>query len=137
MKKEKYLMGIDPGRDKCGIAVMDDRAKVYLHQVIDADQTLATVNTVLTEYPIDTLVIGNQTSSKQWQAKLRHQFPNLSIAPVDEKFTSQLARLRYWQMYPPKGWQRLIPVGMRIPPCPIDHIVAIILIERFLSLSAQ
>lgn len=137
MPVETYLMGIDPGRDKCGIAVMDDRAKVYLHQVINAEQTIAKVNMVITEYPINTLVIGNQTTSKQWQNKLKDYFPQLAIAPVDEKFTSQLARTRYWQMYPPRGWQKLIPLGMRTPPCPIDHIVAIILIERFLSLGAK
>jgi hypothetical protein len=52
---------------------------------------------------------------------------------VAEQFTSQLARQRYWQMYPPRGWQRLIPEGMRLPPRPIDDIVAIILLERWLS----
>jgi hypothetical protein len=36
-------------------------------------------------------------------------------------------------MYPPRGLQRLIPQGLRIPARPIDDIVAILLIERYLA----
>ncbi|MFM7475950.1 MAG: resolvase, partial [Microcystis aeruginosa] len=43
------------------------------------------------------------------------------------------ARDRYWQMFPPKGLQKLIPQGMRLPDRPIDDIVAILLIERHLQ----
>ncbi|HBB34174.1 MAG TPA: resolvase, partial [Cyanobacteria bacterium UBA9273] len=46
-------------------------------------------------------------------------------------------RDRYWQMYPPKGLQRLIPKGMRQPPRPVDDIVAILLIERYLGVGSR
>jgi hypothetical protein len=36
-------------------------------------------------------------------------------------------------MFPPKGLQKLIPQGMRLPDRPIDDIVAILLIERHLQ----
>ncbi len=52
---------------------------------------------------------------------------------VDERYSSLEARERYWQMYPPTGLARLIPKGMRVPPRPVDDIVAIILIERYLA----
>jgi hypothetical protein len=52
---------------------------------------------------------------------------------VDETNTSLLARDRYWEIYPPKGFKKLIPQGMRLPPRPIDDIVAILLIEKFLG----
>ena len=54
------------------------------------------------------------------------------IIKIDERYSSLEARDRYWQMYPPAGIFRIIPLGMRIPPQPIDDIVAIILIERYL-----
>jgi hypothetical protein len=38
-------------------------------------------------------------------------------------------------MYPPAGLSRLIPQGMRVPPRPVDDIVAIVLIERYLNKS--
>jgi hypothetical protein len=36
-------------------------------------------------------------------------------------------------MYPPKGLTRLIPKSLRVPPRPVDDIVAILLIERYLK----
>jgi hypothetical protein len=52
---------------------------------------------------------------------------------VDERYSSLEARNRYWQMYPPRGLTRLLPEGMRTPPRPVDDIVAIVLIERYLE----
>jgi hypothetical protein len=52
---------------------------------------------------------------------------------VDERSSSQQARQRYWDLYPARGCQRLVPRGMRTPPRPIDDIVALILLERYLA----
>ena len=52
---------------------------------------------------------------------------------VDERYSTLEARDRYWLMYPPKGLNLLIPKGLRTLPRPIDDIVAILLIERYLS----
>ncbi len=78
--------------------------------------------------------MGDQTTAKRWQQQLLQELPStLSIVMVDERYTSLEARDRYWQMYPPTGVSRLIPQGMRQPPRPIDDIVAILLVERYLS----
>ena len=69
-------------------------------------------------------------SNKQ---QLTTAFPDLLISLVDERYSSLEARDRYWQMYPPNWLIRFIPHGMRQPPRPIDDIVAIILIERYLA----
>ncbi|MDJ0527388.1 MAG: resolvase, partial [Microcystis sp. M53600_WE12] len=57
----------------------------------------------------------------------------IPITLVDERNSTLEARDRYWQMFPPKGLQKLIPQGMRLPDRPIDDIVAILLIERHLQ----
>jgi hypothetical protein len=57
----------------------------------------------------------------------------VAVITVNETNSTLEARDRYWIMYPPQGLQRLIPQGLRIPPRPVDDIVAIILIERYLS----
>ncbi len=78
--------------------------------------------------------MGNQTTAKQWQQQLKENLPSsVLIKMVDERNSSLEARDRYWQMYPPQGLQRLIPQGMRVPPRPVDDIVAIVLIERYLQ----
>jgi RNase H-fold protein (predicted Holliday junction resolvase) len=78
--------------------------------------------------------MGNQTTSKTWKQKLLEALPeSVKIIQIDERYSTLEARDRYWQMYPPQGLTRLIPQGMLTPPRPIDDIVAIILIERYLS----
>ena len=34
MIKNKMILGFDPGREKCGIAVMGDGSHLYYHEVI-------------------------------------------------------------------------------------------------------
>jgi len=128
------ILGFDPGRDKCGLAVKGKDQDISYHQVIPSDQAIATIKQLSQQFPIETIVMGNQTTSKQWQGKICEVISaTVPIVLVDERYSTLEARDRYWQMYPPKRLQRLIPQGMRQPPRPIDDIVAILLIERYLQ----
>ena len=80
--------------------------------------------------------MGDRTTARQWQQKLTAALPETAIALVDEHYSTLAARDLYWEMYPPQGFQRLVPQGMRLPPRPIDDLVAIILVRRYLQLSA-
>jgi RNase H-fold protein (predicted Holliday junction resolvase) len=132
-----YLIGFDPGRDKCGIAVVDAGAphSVHYRQVIAAEQSLEEMRTLLTRFEVQQLLIGSQTGSKEWQAKLCTAFPDLPIAVVDERHSSEEARKRYWDYYPAQGMNAFLPKGMRTPPTPYDDLVALVLIERYLGTS--
>ncbi|NEO87478.1 MAG: pre-16S rRNA-processing nuclease YqgF [Spirulina sp. SIO3F2] len=126
------ILGFDPGRDKCGIAVMTLPDTVLYHAVVATAEVERTIAELLQTYQPERVVLGNQTLSKQWRDRLREQCPQMiPITLVDERNSTLEARDRYWQMYPPRGLQRLIPQGMRLPPCPVDDIVAILLIERY------
>lgn len=128
------ILGFDPGRDKCGLAVMAIDRTIYWHQVITTPQVIESVNALCETYPISLLVIGNQTTSKTWHQKLLQAgVPNLKITEVDERYSTLEARAKYWQMFPPQGVYRLIPESLRTIHDPIDDIVAIILIERYLD----
>jgi RNase H-fold protein (predicted Holliday junction resolvase) len=131
--RQQTILGFDPGKDKCGIAVMaGDRAVIY-HQTIATDQTIPQIEILRQQYAIDLIVMGDQTTARQWRQKLTTAFVDLPIELVDERYSSLEARDRYWQMYPPNFFTSLIPQGMRQPPRPIDDLVAIILIERYLK----
>ena len=132
--KTLKILGFDPGRDKCGVAIADDRGKVYYHEVVDASDAIATLNSLSQRFSIALFVMGNQTTSGQWKQRLEHELLlSIPIIMVDERNSTLEARDRYWEMYPPQGLMRLIPQGMRVPPRPVDDIVAILLIERYLS----
>ncbi|BAQ60742.1 hypothetical protein GM3708_1148 [Geminocystis sp. NIES-3708] len=125
------ILGFDPGRDKCGLAIVNNNQILY-NQVVSSEEAITTIVNLIQEYKPSKLVMGNQTTSKQWKQKLQDKL-NLSIdiVLVDEKNSTVEAREKYWEMYPPQGLTKFIPKGLRIPPRPVDDIVAVILIERF------
>lgn len=132
--QSRTILGFDPGKDKCGVAVMNgDRALLY-HQVLLTIEVITKIGDLSQQYNVSQIVMGDQTTAKQWQQQLAAAFPDLSIDLIDERYSSLEARDRYWQMYPANFLTRLIPQGMRQPPRPIDDLVAIILIERHLKL---
>jgi RNase H-fold protein (predicted Holliday junction resolvase) len=132
--RNETILGFDPGKDKCGVAVMDgDRALLY-HQVLLSAEVISQISNLCPQYNVSRIVMGDQTTAKQWQQQLTTVFPHLPIVLVDERYSSLEARDRYWQMYPANFFTSLIPQGMRQPPRSIDDLVAIILIERYLKL---
>jgi RNase H-fold protein (predicted Holliday junction resolvase) len=131
--RQQTILGFDPGKDKCGIAIVDGDRRLLYHQTIVTEQIIGQILALCQLYPIDRIVMGDQTTAQQWRQKLTTAFPDLPIDLVDERYSSLEARDRYWQMYPPNFFTRLIPQGMRQPPRPIDDLVAIILIERYLT----
>lgn len=132
------ILGFDPGRDKCGLAVMGREQQLLYHQVVPSQEAIATIQKLCQQFVVEIIVMGDQTTAKSWKQKIsRDLATSVPIVLVDERYSSLEARDRYWQMYPPKGIQRLIPQGLREPPRPVDDIVAILLIERYLQLGAR
>jgi RNase H-fold protein (predicted Holliday junction resolvase) len=129
-------LGFDPGKDKCGVAVVDSTGVASYHEVISSDTLLEQLPALCAQWQVSQIVMGDRTTAKQWQKKLTQALPEMPIFLVDEHYSSLAARDLYWEMYPPQGLQRLIPQGMRLPPRPIDDLVAIILVRRYLQLSA-
>ncbi len=131
---DSVILGFDPGKNKCGVAVMGLDRQLQYHEVVSSEEAIAIIGDLYKKYPISLLVMGNQTTSKRWKQQIEEKLsPTVNIILVDERYSSLEARDRYWQMYPPKGFTKLLPKGMRTPPRPIDDIVAILLIERYLN----
>jgi RNase H-fold protein (predicted Holliday junction resolvase) len=127
------ILGIDPGKEKCGLAIVALDRTVHLRQVISSHDFIQHVDRLLAEFSVSTVVIGDQTTSCFWQTQLRNRYPNLRLIAIDERHSSEQARTRYWQFNPPRGLTRMLPESFRLPPEPWDDIVALILIERYLG----
>jgi RNase H-fold protein (predicted Holliday junction resolvase) len=131
------ILGLDPGRDKCGVAVMNSNQEVVYHQVIDSAKAIAIIQQLIQTYAIDLIIMGDGTTSQTWLQKIESNLFansfNVLLTTVNESNSTLEARDRYWTMYPPQGLQKLIPQSLRTPPRPVDDIVAIILIERYLE----
>jgi len=133
MVMPNVILGFDPGRDKCGLAVMGLDRQLHYHQVVPAAEAIATIQSLCQQFTVMTVVMGDQTTAKRWQQQLSRDLAAVPIVLVDERYSTLEARDRYWQMYPPQGLSRLLPKGLRQPPRPVDDIVAILLIERYLQ----
>lgn len=109
-----------------------DRMLRY-QQVIAAEAVMNEITALRQRFPISMIVLGDQTASQGWKDTLS-KLPNPPrIMLVDERYTTLEARDRYWQMYPPSGLGGLVPQSLRKISRPIDDIVAILLIERYLN----
>lgn len=126
------ILGFDPGKDKCGIALKKEDGELIYHEVISSQEAVNSIDALCKDHKVKLLVMGNQTTSKHWKQQLEENLiAKVPIVMVDERNSTLEARDRYWEMYPPQGLKRLIPQGMRLPPRPVDDIVAILLIERY------
>lgn len=110
---------------------------LYHRSVVASDTVLEAIKQLRQQYPISLIVMGDQTTAKAWKAQLADLKNLPRVVMVDERYSSLEARDRYWQLHPPRGLQRLLPEGLRQPSVPIDDIVAMLLIERYLNRLTQ
>ena len=129
------ILGFDPGRDKCGVAIQNPQGTITHHQILDSQVAIAKIQQLSQEYNVELIVMGDGTTSKAWRDRLKANLTDkISIVTVNERNSTLEARDRYWLMYPPKGLKKLIPQSLKVPPRPVDDIVAILLIERYCKL---
>ncbi len=132
-QKINVLAALDPGRDKCGLAVLSRKGEILLQRVIETASLEEKLRRVREEYAPEMLILGNGTTSRQAEARIRAALPELPVKVVDEYRTTELAKGEYWKAHPPTGWRRLLPVTMQVPPVPVDDFVAVILARRYLN----
>ena len=127
------VAAIDPGSSKCGFAILGEDGTVCLHRVIETAKLEQETAPEIEKHAAGVLVLGNGTTSRSAQARLQKVMPALKIEVVDEYRTTDEARKLYWKLNPPRGLWRLIPTTMRVPPVPVDDLVAVILARRYLG----
>ena len=133
LEVERMIAALDPGRDKCGFAVLQENGSILQQRVIETPCLEQEISGALAKYTIDILVMGNGTTSRQAQQRIQKACPQLRLLVVDEYRTTELAKKAYWEANPPRGWRRLLPVSMQVPTVPVDDFVAVILARRYLS----
>ena len=133
---ERPLAAVDPGREKCGFAVLDAEGAVLCQKVIETLNLEREIADMYSRYAFTTLVLGNGTTSRTAKERIERVMPELLVVRVDEYRTTDMAKRAYWQARPPRRWRRLLPASMLVPPEPVDDFVAVILARRFLEKAA-
>lgn len=133
---EKTVLAIDPGTQKCGMAVVqrgtDAKLKMLWHGVVPTGAIVPKLHEAYAAAGYHLIIVGGGTHSREVVAAIREHLPSMGILVVDEKDTTYQARERYWEHNPRRGWRRLLPSTLQVPPNPVDDYVALILAERVL-----
>ena len=129
----KLYLGIDPGRSKTGLALVDGAGKIVkLHIAESQNIDNEIVEFIKNSCPVQ-IVLGNGTNSRNIGEYVKRVLPDVMVTVVEEAHSTEEARALYWQENPPKGLKKLIPLGMLVPPVPLDAYAAVILVRRFLE----
>lgn len=126
------MVAVDPGRSRCGLAVVAADGMVLDRKIVEADQVGIATAALAQQHGADTVVLGARTGSPRAWKLIHAAAPELVIAEVEEHMTTLEARKRYWLESPPGCLWGLVPEGLRLPPSPIDDWAAVIIAERYL-----
>lgn len=125
------VIAVDPGRDKCGVAVVRSDGTCPEKRVVAATEVGEAAAAMAAGHGATTLVIGDRTASRETIRALERLGVFESIVRVDEHRSTEEARHLYFREQPPRGLRRLIPAGLRQPSGPLDHYAAWVLGRRF------
>lgn len=137
------LCGIDPGREKLGVALAES-GNLLFSALLSLDQ-LPLLCTALKgggwevfpacerrkgfyEGKPEMNFLGNGTASALVAEELKKN--SVGYCLVDEKGTTLEARTLYWKLHPPRGLWLFFPLSLRVPPRPIDDLAAWAILKR-------
>jgi RNase H-fold protein (predicted Holliday junction resolvase) len=132
---KKTVLAIDPGSAKCGLALVqrdNDELTVLWRQITPVAKLIEGLEAAMECANYSMVIIGSGTKSQSTVATIRDRYPSIGILVIDERDTTLQARERYWETHKRKGWRRLLPSTLQLPPEPVDDFVALILAERVL-----
>ena len=130
------LLAIDPGRAKCGLAVVQGPRPILCleRNVVETGRLTLAVGEIQKRRPeITRILLGNATHSATLRKALAAAFPAIALELVEEWNTSVRAKARYVAENPAPGWRRLLPASMRSPEVPYDDYAALLLAEDYFS----
>ena len=132
MNKE-FILGIDPGSSKTGAALLDSAGNIIRIDILWMDGFAKNLTKFLQNAKPKTCIIGNGTTSTKLQQTLTAILSDIKIVVCDEAHSTEEARDLYWQLNPPQGWRKFVPLGMLTPPVPLDAYAAVVLVRRYLA----
>lgn len=125
------ILAVDPGTRKVGYAVLAGDGTVLAQGIAPNEGLAARFAGLVAEHLPAAVALGQGTNVRPVRLALERL--GLPIALVDERETTLRARELFFEDHPPRGWRRLIPRSLQLPPRPIDDYAAILIGRRFLD----
>jgi RNase H-fold protein (predicted Holliday junction resolvase) len=128
----RAVLGIDPGTRKVGFALIeDDHSPALARGIEPLDTLVARLKVLLEAHPIAAVALGSGTNATHLAQMLEPL--GVPVHIIDETDTTYRARALYFAEHPPRGWRRLLPLGLQVPPGPIDDYAAMLIARRYLA----
>ncbi len=134
--RQKYL-GIDPGRSKTGLALVDAAGSILALHIAHTEHIEVELSAFVGKEQLAGIIMGDGTNSKAIGQAVSKVFAAVPLALVGEAHSTEEARSLYWQVNPPRGWRKLVPLGMLVPSEPLDAYAAVVQVERWLALQGS
>ena len=127
----RAVLGIDPGTRKAGYAVVRGDGSIATLGIEEIGALATRAAALAREHAIDAIAMGSGTNAAALACLVEGL--GLPVVTVDERETTLRARGLYFADHPPRGWRRLVPLGMQVPPRPIDDYAAVLIARRYLA----
>jgi len=124
-------VSLDPGKDKCGLAVVTDLLEVKYKKVVSTVNIEKELEDVLAAYSPEKILVGSGTFSRKIRERIRNMKKELPLEVVDEKHSTEEARRKYFRENPPRGLWWFIPTTLQVPREPVDDYAAVVLAEKY------
>ena len=134
--RQKYL-GIDPGRSKTGLALVDAAGSILALHIAHTEHIEVELSAFAGKEQLAGIIICDGTNSKAIGQAVSKVFAAVPLALVGEAHSTEEARSLYWQVNPPRGWRKLVPLGMLVPSEPLDAYAAVVQVKRWLALQGS
>lgn len=129
----RLIVAVDPGRDKCGVAVVDLQGNALELELVQRQDLAMLVTATIARWRASgadiEMVLGSGTQHRQVLHELEQANDGWAIKLVEEYGTTLAARELYWQRNQASCWQRLLPASWRSTP-PLDAYAAWAIAKR-------
>ena len=137
MTKVDLFLGIDPGRSKTGLALVDAAGSILALHIAHTEHIEVELSAFAGKEQLAGIIMGDGTNSKAIGQAVSKVFAAVPLALVGEAHSTEEARSLYWQVNPPRGWRKLVPLGMLVPSEPLDAYAAVVQVKRWLALQGS
>ncbi len=129
----KNLLALDPGSDKCGYAVVRYDLSLVEKGVVYLAELHRTLQRICVKPLPEVIVLGSGTAVQAVSNLIEDLDLGVPVRIGEERNSTREARDRYFIDHPPTGLWRLVPLGLQIPPVPVDDYAALIIAERYIA----